>query len=469
MADHFDCIIVGGGPGGYVAAIRAAQLGLQTALVEREHLGGICLNWGCIPTKSLLHTADVYREIANAEALGINVGSVDFDMSAVVARSRAVAAQLSQGIGMLMRKNKVTVFDGQARLNGPGQLRVSPSNPEAKDGADVELTADAIILATGARPKSLPNIEIDGEKIWSYREAMVPTDLPGRLLVIGAGAIGIEFASFYNTLGSNVTVVEVLPQVLPVEDHEIAALARAAFDAQGMEIHTGAKVLSVTPNGAGLVAEIETADGVVQREFDRAILSVGVAGNVEDLGLETTAVKVEGGFIVVDEYQQTAESGIFAIGDVAGVPCLAHKASHEGTICAEYIADGTPHPLNRDRIPGCTYCHPQVASVGLTEQAATELNRQVKIGRFPLIANGKAIAIGDSDGLVKTIFDATTGELLGAHMVGPDVTEMIQGFVVAMGLETTESELIDTIFPHPTVSEAMHESVLGAFGRALHF
>ena len=314
----------------------------------------------------------------------------------------------------------------------------------------------------------MPNIEIDGEKIWSYREAMVPTDLPGRLLVIGAGAIGIEFASFYNTLGSNVTVVEVLPQVLPVEDHEIAALARTAFDAQGMEIHTGAKVLNVTPNGAGLVAEIETAAGVVEREFDRAILSVGVAGNVEDLGLETTAVKVEGGFIVVDEYQQTAESGIFAIGDVAGDPCLAHKASHEGTICAEYIADGTPHPLNRGRIPGCTYCHPQVASVGLTEQAATELNRQVKIGRFPLIANGKAIAIGDSDGLVKTIFDATTGELLGAHMVGPDVTEMIQGFVVAMGLETTESELIDTIFPHPTVSEAMHESVLAAHDRVLH-
>ena len=462
MANHFDCIVVGGGPGGYVAAIRAAQLGLQTALVEREHLGGICLNWGCIPTKSLLHTADVYREIANAGALGINVGSVDFDLSAVVARSRTVADQLSRGIGMLMRKNKVTVFDGQACLDGPGRVLVS------QDGPAAELTADAIILATGARPKSLPNIEIDGQKIWSYREAMVPTELPARLLVIGAGAIGIEFASFYNTLGSDVTVVEVLPQVLPVEDQEIAALARAAFDAQGIEIHTDAKVLSATPSGAGLVARIATADGIVEREFDRAILSVGVAGNVENLGLETTAVKVEGGFIQVGEYQETTEPGIFAIGDVAGIPCLAHKASHEGTICAEFIADGTPHPLNRNRIPGCTYCHPQIASVGLTEQAAAESNRPVKIGRFPLIANGKAIAIGDSDGLVKTIFDATTGELLGAHMVGPDVTEMIQGFVVAMGLETTESELIDAIFPHPTVSEAMHESVLGAFNRAMH-
>jgi dihydrolipoamide dehydrogenase len=469
MVDHFDCIVVGGGPGGYVAAIRAAQLGLHTALVEREHLGGICLNWGCIPTKSLLHTADVYREIANAESLGINVGSVDVDLSAVVARSRAVANQLCKGIGMLMRKNKVTVFDGQARLDGPGRLRVSQQTQEAQDGAGVELTAGAIILATGARPKSLPNIEIDGQRIWSYREAMVPTELPRRLLVIGAGAIGIEFASFYHTLGSEVTVVEVLPQVLPVEDDEIAGLARAAFDAQGIEIHTGAKVLSVTPGDAGLVAEIETATGVTRREFDRAILSVGVAGNVEDLGLETTAVVIDGGFIRVDGYQETAEPGIFAIGDVAGVPCLAHKASHEGMIAAEYIADEAPHPLKRDRIPGCTYCHPQVASVGLTERAAAESNRQVKIGRFPLIGNGKAIAIGDSDGLVKTIFDAATGELLGAHMVGPGVTEMIQGFVVAMGLETTESELIDTIFPHPTVSEAMHESVLAAFDRALHF
>jgi len=463
MADHFDCIVVGGGPGGYVAAIRAAQLGLQTALVEREHLGGICLNWGCIPTKSLLHTADVYREIANASALGINVGSVDFDLSAVVARSRAVANQLSQGIGMLMRKNKITVFDGQARLDGPGRLLVS-----LDDGVDAELAADAIVLATGARPKSLPNIEIDGQKVWSYREAMVPTELPKRLLVIGAGAIGIEFASFYNTLGSDVTVVEVLPQILPVEDDEIAELARAAFDAQGIEIHTGAKVLSVTTSDAGLVAEIETAAGITEREFDRAILSVGVAGNVEDLGLETTAVKVAGGVIQAGDYQETAEPGIFAIGDVAGVPCLAHKASHEGTICAEYIADGTPRPLNRDRIPGCTYCHPQVASVGLTERAAAESNREVKIGRFPLIGNGKAVAVGDTDGLVKTIFDAATGELLGAHMVGPTVTEMIQGFVVAMGLESTEVELIEAIFPHPTVSESMHEAVLAAHGRALH-
>jgi dihydrolipoamide dehydrogenase len=465
MANHFDCVVVGGGPGGYVAAIRAAQLGLQTALVERERLGGICLNWGCIPTKSLLHMADVYREIANASALGINVGSVDFDLSAVVARSRAVAKQLSQGVSMLMRKNKITVFDGQARLDGPGRLRITQ---DAQSAADAELTADAIILATGARPKSLPNIEIDGHRIWSYREAMVPTELPKRLLVIGAGAIGIEFASFYGTLGSEVTVVEMLPQILPVEDDEIAALVSSSLETQGIRIHTDSKVLSITASGDGLIAEIETTDGVVKAEFDRAILSVGVAGNSEELGLETTNVQVDRGFIQTDAYQETAEPGVFAIGDVAGAPCLAHKASHEGVICAEYIADAAPHPLNHERIPGCTYCHPQIASVGLTERAATESNRQVRIGRFPLIGNGRAVAVGDTDGLVKTIFDAATGELLGAHMVGANVTEMIQGFVVAMGLETTESELIDAIFPHPTVSEAMHESVLEAFNRAMH-
>ncbi len=464
-AQIFDVIVIGGGPGGYVAAIRAAQLGLTTALVERAELGGICLNWGCIPTKALLHTADVLRDIEGAAALGIDIGPAKVDLARVVARSRAVAQQLNRGVTGLLKKHKVTVIKGTARFTAPGHIAVDGEQCTA-------LTADAIVIATGARAKSLPAIEADGERIWTSREAMVPDALPKRLLVIGAGAIGVEFASFYRTLGSAVTIVEVLPEILPVEDAEIAAAARKSFAAAGIEIHTATSIGALTRDGDELIAVMNSADGSsdgrFEKRFDRVILAVGVTGNVEGLGLDNTRVATDRGFIVADAYTETAEPGIYAIGDVAGPPCLAHKASHEAIACIERIAGLDVHPLNRSRIPGCTYSHPQIASIGLTERAAATAGRDVRIGRFPLIGNGKAIAIGDANGMIKTLFDAHTGELLGAHMVGPGVTELVQGFAIAMGTETTEAELIATIFPHPTVSEAMHESVLAAYGRAIH-
>ena len=459
----FDVAVVGGGPGGYVAAIRASQLGLRTALVEREQLGGVCLNWGCIPTKTLLHTADLYREMRQAERYGL-AAEPSFDLAKVVSRSRAVAGQLNGGVKFLMRKHKVEVFEGEARLTGGGGLAV------ARDGAAVaELEAEHVILATGARPRSLPGLEPDGRLVWTYREAMTPETMPRSLLVIGSGAIGVEFASFYHALGAEVTVVEVLPRILPVEDEEISAFARDQFEKQGIAIHTGATVEALAKGADGVTASIATEEGALEAAFDRAILAVGVTGNVEGLGLEATAARVDRGAIAVNEWLETDEPGLYAIGDVAGPPLLAHKAMHEGVICVERIAGlETARPMDRRRIPGCTYCHPQIASVGLTEQAARETGRDVRVGRFPLAGNGKAIAIGDTGGMVKTVFDAETDELLGAHLVGPDVTEMIQGFAVAMGLETTEAELMETIFPHPTVSEAMHESVLDAYGRALH-
>ena len=459
----FDVAVVGGGPGGYVAAIRASQLGLRTALVEREQLGGVCLNWGCIPTKTLLHTADLYREMRQAERYGL-AAEPSFDLAKVVSRSRAVAGQLNGGVKFLMRKHQVEVFDGEARLTGGGGLAV------ARDGSAVaELEAEHIILATGARPRSLPGLEPDGRLVWTYREAMTPETMPRSLLVIGSGAIGVEFASFYHALGAEVTVVEVLPRILPVEDEEISAFARDQFEKQGIAIHTGATVESLAKGADGVTASIATEEGALEAAFDRAILAVGVTGNVEGLGLEATAARVDRGAIAVNEWLETDEPGLYAIGDVAGPPLLAHKAMHEGVICVERIAGlETARPMDRRRIPGCTYCHPQIASVGLTEQAARETGREPRVGRFPLAGNGKAIAIGDTGGMVKTVFDAETDELLGAHLVGPDVTEMIQGFAVAMGLETTEAELMETIFPHPTVSEAMHESVLDAYGRALH-
>ncbi len=459
----FDVVVVGGGPGGYVAAIRAAQLGLQAAVVEREHLGGICLNWGCIPTKTLLHTADLYREMQDAERYGLTA-EASFDIEKVVSRSRSVARQLNSGVKFLLRKNKVQVFDGSARLTGGGGVVVE------KDGEVVaDLGADSIIVATGARARSLPGLEPDGELVWTYKEAMVPASMPGSLLVIGSGAIGVEFASFYRALGAEVTVVEVLPRILPVEDEEISAFAREEFEKQGITIHTNATVQSLKRGNNSVTATIATEDGTVEASFDRAIIAVGVTGNVEGLGLEVTAATVDRGAIVVNEWLETGEPGLYAIGDVAGPPLLAHKAMHEGVMCVERIA-GLPsaRPVERRRIPGCTYCHPQVASVGLTEAAAQEAGFSVRVGRFPLVGNGKAIAVGDTGGMVKTVFDADTDELLGAHMVGPDVTEMIQGFVVAMGLETTEAELMETIFPHPTISEAMHESVLDAYDRVLH-
>ena len=465
MTDQtFDVIVIGGGPGGYVAAIRAAQLGLATALVERDELGGVCLNWGCIPTKALLHTADVLRDIEGAAALGIDTGPVRVDLQRVVARSRAVAQQLNRGVTGLLKKNKVAVIRGSARLTGPGRVVVDGKQPAT-------LSADAIVIATGARPKSLPGIEPDGKLVWTSREAMVPDALPKRLLVIGAGAIGVEFASFYRTLGSAVTIVEALPQILPVEDGEIAALARGSFEAAGIVVHTETSIASLRRTKDGVAATLKSTNDSVEAtevSFDRAILAVGVTGNVEELGLEHTRVVTDRGFVRTNGRCETDEPGIYAIGDVAGPPCLAHKASHEAIACIEHIAGLDPHPLDRARVPGCTYSHPQVASIGLTERAAIAAGRSLRIGRFPLIGNGKAIAIGDSNGLIKTLFDSGTGELLGAHLVGPGVTELIQGFAIAMGAETTEAELIATVFPHPTLSEAMHESVLAAYGRAIH-
>ena len=460
----FDIIVIGGGPGGYVAAIRAAQLGFKTAVVEREHLGGICLNWGCIPTKALLRTSEIYSLIKHADAYGLSVNDVSYDAKKIVERSRKVANQLSNGVKGLMKKNKITVFDGTAKLAGPGKLAVAMN-----DKSNTTLSYKNLILATGARARNLPGLEADGKLVWSYREAMVPPEFPKSLLVIGSGAIGIEFASFYRTMGAEVTVVEVLPQILPVEDAEIAAFARKQFEKQGIKILTGAKVTKLDRKTDSVTATIDDGKGGTQAlSVERVISAVGVVGNVENLGLEKLGVKVDRGTIVVDGFGKTNVPGIYAIGDVAGPPMLAHKAEHEGVICVEAIKGLAAHPLDKLRIPGCTYCHPQIASVGLTEEAAKNQGREIKVGRFPFVGNGKAVALGEDQGLVKTIFDAKSGQLLGAHLVGAEVTELIQGFVIAMQLETTEEDLMHAVFPHPTLSEMMHESVLDAYGRAIH-
>ena len=465
MAENtFDVIIIGSGPGGYVTAIRAAQLGLKACVVEKQHLGGICLNWGCIPTKALLRSAEIFHTMTHAGDYGLSAKSVGFDLKKVIKRSRGISDQLNKGVGYLLKKNKVAVIDGEAKLNGPGKVEVA-----GNDGKKHTLLSKHVIIATGARPRALPGLEPDGKQVWTYFEALVPDTMPKSLLVIGSGAIGIEFASFFNTLGAQVTVVELLPRILPVEDAEIAALAHKQFESHGMTIITGAKVTGLKKTKTSVTAAIEDADGnKTDIKVERVISAVGVQGNIEGIGLETTKIKTDKGCIVVDEFSRTHEPGVYAIGDVAGPPMLAHKAEHEGVICIEKIAGLSPHPLDNGQIPGCTYCHPQIASVGLTEDAAKKAGHEVKVGRFPFMANGKAIALGEADGLVKTVFDAKTGQLLGTHMVGAEVTELIQGFVVAMGLETTEEELMHAIFPHPTLSEMMHESVLDAFGRAIH-
>lgn len=460
-----DLIVIGGGPGGYVAAIRAAQLGMTVTLIESQHLGGICLNWGCIPTKALLRSSEIHHLLHNLDQFGFTAKDISFDIKKVIARSRSVASQLSKGVQHLLKKNKVTVIDGYGKLAGQGKVIVE------KDSKKIdELSAKNIIIATGARARVLPGLEPDGKQVWTYKEAMVPEKMPKSLLVVGSGAIGIEFASFYRFMGAEVTVVEVLDRILPVEDEEISSFAHKAFEKQGMKILTGAKVTKLDKSAKGVKATIETPKGKQEITVENVIMAVGIVGNTENIGLEKTKVKVDRGHIVTNEWLATDEHGVYAIGDVTGPPWLAHKASHEGVICVEKIAGVKDvHPLKKLNIPGCTYCTPQVASVGLTEKAAREKGYKVKVGRFPFIGNGKAIAMGEPEGLVKTIFDEKTGELLGAHMVGAEVTEMIQGFGIAKTLETTEAELMHTIFPHPTLSEMMHESVLSAFGKAIHF
>jgi dihydrolipoamide dehydrogenase len=472
MAEQsFDIIVIGSGPGGYVTAIRAAQLGFKTAIVERDHLGGICLNWGCIPTKALLRSAEVLHMMRHARDYGLAVEKVGFDARAVVERSRNVSKRLNGGVGFLMQKNKIAVIWGEAAIEAGGKVRVATSKSEAPKGAlqPGSYQAKHIIIATGARPRVLPGIEPDKKRVWTYFEAMVPSAIPKSLLVIGSGAIGIEFASFYRMLGAEVTVVEMLPQILPVEDAEIATFARKAFERQGIKIFTGAKVTKLDKQAEQVMATIDDGKGGTQTlTVERVISAIGVVGNVENLGLEKLGVKLDKGTIVVDGLGQTNVPGIYAIGDVAGPPMLAHKAEHEGVVCVEAIKGLHPHPIDKLKIPGCTYCQPQIASVGLTEQRAKEEGRPVKVGRFPFAGNGKAIALGEDQGMVKTVFDAKTGQLLGAHMVGAEVTELIQGFVIAMQLETTEEDLMHTVFPHPTLSEMMHESVLDAFGRVIH-
>ncbi|MDZ7905258.1 MAG: dihydrolipoyl dehydrogenase [Cypionkella sp.] len=462
-AQNFDVVVIGAGPGGYVAAIRASQLGLKVAIVERENLGGICLNWGCIPTKALLRSAEVFHLMHRAKEFGLSAGTIGYDLNAVVARSRGVAKQLSGGIGHLMKKHKVAVFMGTATLAKAGEVSV------ATDKGAETLTAKNIILATGARARELPGLEADGDLVWTYRHALQPKRMPKKLLVIGSGAIGIEFASFFNTLGADVTVCEVMDRVLPVEDAEISAFAKKAFVKQGMKIleKTTVKKLDRKP-GVGVTAHLEDAKGTTTAEFDTVISAVGIIGNVEGLGLEALCVKIDRTHVVTDEFCRTGVAGLYAIGDIAGAPWLAHKASHEGVMVAELIAGGHPHPIKPNSIAGCTYCHPQVASVGLTEAKAKDAGYDIKVGRFPFIGNGKAIALGEAEGMIKTIFDAKTGELLGAHMIGAEVTELIQGYVIGRSLETTEEDLMHTVFPHPTLSEMMHESVLDAYGRALH-
>ena len=463
---RFDLTVIGAGPGGYVAAIRAAQLGLNTAIVEREHLGGICLNWGCIPTKALLRTSELYHTMKRAAEFGLAADSVRFDLPSVVERSRKVAERLSNGVAYLMRKNKITVIDATARLKGAGRIAVANKSGQALPDID----AKHIIIATGARARALPGLEPDGKLIWTYKEAMVPDSFPKSLLIVGSGAIGIEFASFYRSLGAEVTVVEILDRILPAEDAEISTLARKAFAKQGIAIHTGTSVERLVKGEGSVTAMLERPGGEASEiTVERVILAIGITGNVEAIGLEEQGVKIEKGHIVVDEWCSTRAPGLYAIGDVVGPPWLAHKASHEGIICVEKIAGiERVHPLDKTNIPGCTYSSPQVASIGLTEDAARAGGNELKIGRFPYSANGKAIALGETEGMVKTIFDAKTGALLGAHLIGAEATELIQGFGIAKTLETTEAELIASIFPHPTLSEMMGESVLDAFGRALH-
>ncbi len=459
----FDIVVIGGGPGGYVAAIRAAQLGLKTAVVEREHLGGICLNWGCIPTKALLRASEIHHLLHRLGEYGFSAKEISFDAKKLVARSRAVARQLSNGVGFLMRKNKIAVFDGEGKLAGPGKVAVSGKTT-------AELAAKHVILASGARARTLPGLEADGKLVWTYKEAMVPEAIPKSLLVVGSGAIGIEFASFYRDMGAEVTVVEVLDRILPAEDEEISAFARKAFEKQGIKIHTGATVAELKRGGNRATAVIDAGGKRTEVAVERVISAVGITGNTETLGLDGTRVEIARGHVVVDAMLRTGEPGVYAIGDLVGPPWLAHKAMHEGVLCVEAIAGvAGVHPLDPRNIPGCTYCRPQIASVGLSEAAARAAGHEVRVGHFPFLANGKAIALGEPDGMVKTVFDAKTGELLGAHMIGPEVTELIQGYAIAKTLETTESDLMRTVFPHPTLSEAMHESVLDAYGRALHF
>ncbi|MCP9626850.1 dihydrolipoyl dehydrogenase [Rhodopseudomonas palustris] len=467
----FDVIIIGSGPGGYVAAIRAAQLGFKTAIVEKTHLGGICLNWGCIPTKALLRSAEIYHYMQHAKDYGLSADNISYDPKAVVQRSRGVSKRLNDGVGFLMKKNKVSVIWGQATIDAPGKITVTASKTEAPKGTigPGSYQAKHIIIATGARPRALPGLEPDKKLIWTYFEAMVPEKMPKSLLVVGSGAIGIEFASFFHTMGSKVTVVEVLPQILPVEDAEIATLARKRFEKQGIRILSGTKVTKLDKKADSVVATIDAGDGKpFTEEFERVISAVGVVGNVENLGLEKLGVKIERGTIVTDGLGKTNVPGIYAIGDIAGPPMLAHKAEHEGVLCVEAIKGLHPHPLDKSLIPGCTYCNPQIASVGLTEAKAKEQGRDIRVGRFPFTANGKAIALGEDQGLVKVIFDKKTGQLIGAHMIGAGVTELIQGYVVAMNLETTEEELMHTVFPHPTLSEMMKEAVLDAYGKVLN-
>jgi len=469
MANEYDVIVIGSGPGGYVTAIRSAQLGLKTAVVEKSYLGGICLNWGCIPTKALLRSSEIFHYFQHAKDYGLSAKEVGFDAGAIVKRSRAVAGQLSNGVAFLLKKNKIDVIWGTATVTAAGKVAVKASDnpPKAALGGG-DYAAKHIILATGARPRVLPGLEPDQKLIWTYFEAMVPAAVPKSLLVVGSGAIGIEFASFYRTLGAEVTVVEILPQILPVEDEEIAAHARKRFEKDGIKIFTDAKV-NLAKAKDSVTATIETKDGKKQEiTVDRVISAVGVVGNVENLGLEKLGVKVERGTILIDGHGRTNVPGIYAIGDVAGPPLLAHKAEHEGVVCIEAIAGLNSHPIDKRKVPGCTYCSPQIASVGLTEKRAKEAGYEVRVGKFPFIGNGKAIALGEPEGLCKTIFDKKTGQLLGAHLVGAEVTELIQGFVIAMNLETTEEELIEAVFPHPTLSETMHESVLAAYGRVIH-
>ncbi|WP_425098992.1 dihydrolipoyl dehydrogenase [Tropicibacter sp. S64] len=462
-ASSFDMIVIGAGPGGYVAAIRGAQLGLKVCVVEREHLGGICLNWGCIPTKALLRSSEIFHYMKRAGEYGLKADSIGFDLDAVVKRSRGVAKQLNSGVGHLLKKNKVTVVMGEATLPGKGRVSVKT------DKGEQVLEAPAIILATGARARELPGLEADGDLVWTYKHALQPPRMPKRLLVIGSGAIGIEFASFYSTLGAEVTVVEVMERILPVEDAEISAFAKKQFQKQGMDIREGCSVTSLERGKGQVVAHLEKGGKTSTETYDTVISAVGIVGNVEGLGLDELGVRVERTHVVTDPMCRTGIDGLYAIGDVAGAPWLAHKASHEGVMVAELVAGGHPHPVDPGSIAGCTYCHPQVASVGLTEAKAKALGHDIKVGRFPFVGNGKAIALGEPEGLIKTIFDAKTGALLGAHMVGAEVTELIQGYVVGRQLETTEEDLMNTVFPHPTLSEMMHESVLDAFGRAIHF
>jgi dihydrolipoamide dehydrogenase len=463
MADNaYDVIVIGAGPGGYVAAIRAAQLGLKTIVVEREHMGGICLNWGCIPTKAMLRSSEVYHLMQRAKEFGLSAQGIDYDLDAVVARSRAIAKQLNGGVSHLLKKNKVTTLMGAATITAPGQVSVKTAK------GDETLSGKHIIIATGARARELPGLEGDGDLVWTYKTALTPPHMPKKLLVIGSGAIGIEFANFYNTLGVDTTVVEVMDRVMPVEDAEISAFAQKAFEKQGMKIRTKTMVKQLDRGQGSVTAHIEQNGKVTTEVFDTVISAVGIVGNVENLGLEALGVEVDRTHITTDAYCRTAVAGVYAIGDVAGAPWLAHKASHEGVMVAEMIAGGTPHPVKPESIAGCTYCTPQVASVGHTEAQAKEAGYDVRVGRFPFIGNGKAIALGEAEGMVKTVFDAKTGELLGAHMIGAEVTELIQGYVVGRQLETTEEDLMQTVFPHPTLSEMMHESVLDAWDRAIH-